>query len=286
MSTKPSMKMTMTQEKHEPERIGFIPARAGSKRLPNKNRKLLTDVSTLVQWTVLQAIWSGRFDRLVVSTDSDQIWGDVWHAVTVLLQTRTQDLDPTVKFLPNRSHNRSLMLEYQTPHVRTTYLQIEWHKREPHLATDEATTLSVIHDYIDQHGPELPAKLVLLQPTSPFRFLPTLDKVFELMKAPGDHVFTAKTLAGVCHIPPGHTFECHPTTGRGQYVVPNGNLYGYFIRDEATSELAMAPSEVLVLTTHNPAENVDIDTGADLATARYYVQEYPAELFLIDPNLT
>lgn len=52
--------------------LAIIPARAGSKRLPSKNTKLLNG-KPLVQWTIDAALKSNVFDEILVSTDSPQI---------------------------------------------------------------------------------------------------------------------------------------------------------------------------------------------------------------------
>jgi N-acylneuraminate cytidylyltransferase len=49
--------------------IGLIPARFGSKRIPNKNAMPL-DGHPLIAYTIAMAIESGVFERVVVSTDS------------------------------------------------------------------------------------------------------------------------------------------------------------------------------------------------------------------------
>ena len=48
--------------------VGLIPARAGSKRIPGKNTKLLGG-KPLIQWTVQAALNSGVFDELYCCTD-------------------------------------------------------------------------------------------------------------------------------------------------------------------------------------------------------------------------
>jgi N-acylneuraminate cytidylyltransferase len=52
--------------------VGLIPARSGSKRVPNKNLRLLAGKS-LVYWAVGSALESGVFDDIVVSSDNDDI---------------------------------------------------------------------------------------------------------------------------------------------------------------------------------------------------------------------
>ena len=49
-----------------------MPARAGSKRLPNKNSMLLKD-KPLIQWTIEAALASKLIDRVLVSTDCTEL---------------------------------------------------------------------------------------------------------------------------------------------------------------------------------------------------------------------
>ena len=52
--------------------LGLIPARAGSKRLPNKNTLDLHG-RPLIAWPISSAIRSKYIDDVVVSSDSDSI---------------------------------------------------------------------------------------------------------------------------------------------------------------------------------------------------------------------
>jgi CMP-N-acetylneuraminic acid synthetase len=52
--------------------IAIIPARGGSKRIPGKNLKLLAG-KPAIGYTILAAIESGLFQRIVVTTDSKEI---------------------------------------------------------------------------------------------------------------------------------------------------------------------------------------------------------------------
>jgi CMP-N-acetylneuraminic acid synthetase len=52
--------------------LAVIPARGGSKRLPGKNVKSFLGVP-LIAWSIRFAKALGRFDRIVVSTDSEEI---------------------------------------------------------------------------------------------------------------------------------------------------------------------------------------------------------------------
>ena len=52
--------------------LGIIPARKGSKGLPNKNIKLINN-KPLINWTIDQANKSNLLDKCIVSTDSEEI---------------------------------------------------------------------------------------------------------------------------------------------------------------------------------------------------------------------
>jgi pseudaminic acid cytidylyltransferase len=52
--------------------IAVIPARGGSKRIPRKNVKLFNGIPMLV-WAISAAKTSGQFDRIIVSSDDDEI---------------------------------------------------------------------------------------------------------------------------------------------------------------------------------------------------------------------
>ena len=54
------------------QKIAIIPARSGSKRIPRKNI-LDFNGKPLIAWTILAALESEQFDRVVVSTDSEEI---------------------------------------------------------------------------------------------------------------------------------------------------------------------------------------------------------------------
>ena len=54
--------------------VGLIPARAGSKRVPGKNARMLGG-QPLIAYAVTSALDSGVFDAVIVSTDSPEIAG-------------------------------------------------------------------------------------------------------------------------------------------------------------------------------------------------------------------
>ena len=55
-----------------PTAVGFVPARSGSERVPNKNVRPLAG-HPLLAYAIETALQSGCFERVVVSTDSEEI---------------------------------------------------------------------------------------------------------------------------------------------------------------------------------------------------------------------
>lgn len=53
--------------------IAFIPARSGSKRLKNKNIRIIKK-RPLIYWTVRKAIKSKKFDLIIFSSNSKKYW--------------------------------------------------------------------------------------------------------------------------------------------------------------------------------------------------------------------
>ena len=53
-------------------RVAIIPARGGSKRIPRKNLKLFAG-KPIIAWSIEAAKQSGLFERIIVSTDDDEI---------------------------------------------------------------------------------------------------------------------------------------------------------------------------------------------------------------------
>ena len=62
----------MSNTHKTPNIIALIPARSGSKRIPNKNIKSLNG-HPLIAYSIISALDSGIFDKVIVSTDSHDI---------------------------------------------------------------------------------------------------------------------------------------------------------------------------------------------------------------------
>ena len=121
--------------------IGLITARGGSNGIPRKN---VVDLAgkPLIAWTITAALSANVLDRVIVSTDDDEI------------ANISQNWGAEVPFVrPSELSNDN------SPHVDVLIHAINW--------------LQENEDY-------LPEFLMLLQPTSPLRTSEDIDKSFEL----------------------------------------------------------------------------------------------------------
>lgn len=57
---------------HTPGLVAVIPARGGSKRIPRKNARCIAG-RPMISWVIDAAVTSGVFDRVIVSTDDEEI---------------------------------------------------------------------------------------------------------------------------------------------------------------------------------------------------------------------
>ena len=164
-----------------PHVFGIIPARGGSKGLPGKNLRVLGRLS-LVGHAVASARESSRLSRFIVSTDDSRI----------LEEARRQGAE--APFL-----------------------------RPAELATDEAGMVPVLQQavrWLESASGIRPDLIVTLQPTSPFRTGPDIDRTIQKLLDTGAdsaqtvteaayHPFFMKTLDGdrtVPLFPEGHKY--------------------------------------------------------------------------------
>lgn len=71
--------------------LALIPARAGSKRLPHKN-SLKLNGKTLVEHAVEQAIGSRFINKIVISTNDEEILHDTFHKNWISFEPRPNNL--------------------------------------------------------------------------------------------------------------------------------------------------------------------------------------------------
>lgn len=120
----------------------LIPARGGSKRLPRKNVKLLGD-KPLIAWSIEAAKASKYIDRVIVSTDDEEI--------------------------------KQVSEQYgaQVPFLRPEHLSND------HASSFDVIKHAICFLQLD-HSNEL---IVLLQPTSPLRLVSEVDSALEFFLA-------------------------------------------------------------------------------------------------------
>lgn len=121
----------------------MIPCRSGSRRLENKNKRVLLG-KPLYQWTVEQAMSIKEFDTIYITTDDHDI------------------IDGCLKY------------EMEDDRVKVIV-------RPAYLASSETPMWAVVEHACQQHADD--AIICLLQPTSPLRLKSDIEgalKIFEL----------------------------------------------------------------------------------------------------------
>jgi len=125
--------------------LGIIPARGGSKRLPGKNTAIVNNYP-LIAWTILAGLGSRVLDKLVVSTEVDEIG-------RVAVDWGVHEVIP-----------RSIELATDDASLHDVIVEV--------LTTLESR--GEVFDY-----------LLLLQPTSPLRTAYHIDEAFDLINRKG-----------------------------------------------------------------------------------------------------
>ncbi len=136
------------------EILAVIPARSGSKRIKNKNLRLLRG-RPLIAYVLETALASRYINTIVVSSDSDQV------------------LNFAVNF-------KNMSLQKETIAANSKYIILR--KRPPELARDEVTLDPVVYDatcFAEAHTGKRYEIVITLQPTSPTLSARTLDTAIE-----------------------------------------------------------------------------------------------------------
>ena len=117
--------------------LAIIPARGGSKGIPEKNLKLIAG-KPLIAWTIEQALNASLLDRVIVSTDSEEI------------------------------SEIALMYGAEVPFKRPSKLSTD----------ESTTEASLIHcvDWLKANEDFDPENIILLQCTSPIRNENSIDQ--------------------------------------------------------------------------------------------------------------
>jgi len=220
--------------------VAFICARAGSKRLPGKNLSLLDGVP-LIAHSIKVALNTPVISRVVVSTDSEEI--------------------------------RKVSLEFgaEAPFLRP----IE-------LSGDSATLIAVLQHavrYLEKDGRTIDC-IVLLQPTSPFRTIASIEAGINAVLLKG-----ADAAIGLKPVKENPQWMRRVANDRVSYYLPRNK--GEFLQSQDLEELFVVNGALYVckrdllmkddeLWNENTApiimqdyESIDIDEEADLEWARF-----------------
>lgn len=213
--------------------LAIVPARAGSKRLPHKNRREFLG-RPLILWTVDFALSIPAFDRVVVSTDSPEL------------------------------AELARVGGASVPWLRQATLSSD-------MAASVDVVLDVI-ERLEGEGESFD-RVALLQPTSPVRLAERWDKAQRLMdqgasavvgvRLATDHPYWSCFLSTDAAIQPCHPDKSHlRSQDLPPAYVPNGSLY-LIGADILTAMRRFTPEGSRAVVCSEPVESIDIDTEQD-----------------------
>jgi CMP-N,N'-diacetyllegionaminic acid synthase len=220
--------------------IGFIPARAGSKGIKEKNIRPFAG-KPLIEWTIESALKCNKVDHVVVSTDSKEI-ARVSKKAGAEIISRPSELAGD-----------------KTPMI-------------------DAVTHGL--DELSRHLGEKPDLLVLLQPTSPLRTPKDIDEAVDLFLASDcDSVISVsdsnkkayhsfKIQSGYLEPLLGWEWIGSNRQDLPCLLEPNGAIY--VIKPEVLKKKKAFITRRTIPYLMPPERSVDIDTAADFALAEWY----------------
>lgn len=129
--------------------IAFVPARSRSTRLKNKNIKLISG-RPLIFWTVVKAIKSKKFDKIIFSSDSKRYY-------KILL-----------KFLKKDK-------------IRNSIVEFDYRNKK-HTKTKSKIFDYLKYDFIKKYNFRSDDLIVQMLPTCPLRSITTIKKIIDYSK--------------------------------------------------------------------------------------------------------
>jgi len=134
--------------------VAIIPARGGSKRIPKKNVKIFHG-RPMIEWPIKEALASGVFDKVVVSTDSQEI-ADVARVAGAEVPFMrppelSDDYTPTAPVIVHALEflqQQNIEVEYAcciyatTPFIRKEFLRLGVDKLQEHGASSAVSVTS------------------------------------------------------------------------------------------------------------------------------------------------
>lgn len=225
--------------------LAVITARSGSKSVPRKNIAPLGG-KPLIAWTIEAALGAPSLDRVVVSTDDEEIAevSRTWGAEVPFMRP-------------------SELAEDASPHIPVVQHAVDW---------------------IETHGEDFPDWIMLLQPTTPFRTSEDLeaavrmiqygacDSVLSVCEA-ATHPFLAKRISPEGRI---EDFVQVPEGYLARQALPpayalNGALY--LVRRDVLMEQGTFQTQQTCAYIMPAERSLDIDTAWDLALANGVLQQ-------------
>lgn len=228
--------------------LGFIPARAGSERIPNKNIKPLNG-KPLIVYTIEAARASKYINRIVVSTDSEEV------------ATVAKGYGAEVPFMRPKQIAKSDSTEMQFfEHA------LDWFSEN------------------EQYEPDL---IVLLYPTSPFRKSESIDNAIELMfkhpesdslrsvKLCSEHPYKMWLSQGEYLQPFVKTIDpnSHTLSYRLLPTVYIQNASIYITKSRTIREKGSPTGDLIIPYIMDEFESVDINTPLDFKFAEMLMKE-------------
>ena len=228
--------------------VAIIPARGGSKRLPRKN-VLPFRGKPMLAWTIEAALASGRFTKIIVSTDDEeaaavasQYWVSVDKRPAHLATDEARVVDVCVDILKRHSYAIAACL-YATAPLRT--------------AKDIQETMTLL----SHTGPSfaLAATDYAMSPHQALKLVPQLESRREFH---GDCQVTSIYQTGELAEPmwPDLIEKRHDEMPK--FVVDNGSTYCCFV--EPFMQQRTFYGKTLAVHVMPRERSVDIDTKADL----------------------
>ena len=225
--------------------IAIIPARAGSKRIPGKNLKLLNGIP-LIAWTLKTAVKAGIFDRVIVSTE-----------------------DKTIAQVARQ-------WEGEVPWLRSPHLATD--------SADVTDALGEVLDNLARDKSTLPDAVMLLQPTSPFRKAEALREAVRIFRASGESVVSVRPAypplswyrmmdeQGMLRPIPQLEAMASASPGQSRPCVLNGSVYLASV-DTLRRRRSLYSENTRGLLMESEIENLDIDTPHDWLLAEAYLPQ-------------
>lgn len=219
--------------------IVVVPARGGSKGLPGKNLRAFAGEPLIVH-TLRAALRAEQVDRVIVSTDDDEI----------------------------------IRVARDVPGVEVPF------RRPPHLATDDASAVDAYLHVADCLGViegEAPRDICVLLPTAPLRLPTDIDAAITLYRtAKAEVVFSvteSKPLAWFQYM--DEQSRLVPALGSAAGIgnrqefraawAPNGSIYVFDIATLRRTRTYFGPATFGL--PMPPERSIDIDTEADFVAA-------------------